>query len=523
MKANNKSPKSHEKAQLILEIDENTKFEVDFNFNEDLDHIIDEATKNLELSQSKKNKIRQKIQNSIENIKREKLEKVKKNKETRLNNINRLFYKSIAREKKKEEFLSNLKKEKEAIDMEKQCTFSPIIIYSPDLAQKKILFQKTNELPSKYAEPCSKERQQYRRIASELIYRELNKPKKFTYDFQLKKQTNPNKEAKDRFGKKEYVSKIKSFQNKEKKKDLEIDENDYKDLAAVTTKDTKENISLHYLNSDESIRKSNTFSVAKNPVNQKSLKVKKKNMDFTKYSLKKESMKQFNLLSYKTHLKRMKDKYYDKIKEGNVPNSLTNISNVSDKDKNFLQRLSYSSKLKHQAKKSSIIDNNNNTSRINVDSLKPNNKNSRSFNINFSNSKIQQSLNISKTSNNRKKSFDYNYIKKRKNMRYFKQENDLLSSYESVNARKDEIKEINSLRFRHNLDKFKLNNLKEIFEILYKNCYNNDEIMNVEEYGFSVNFEEKLIIPVLQKIKDENLEFNFQNFYLIANEIMNKI
>lgn len=72
-----------------------------------------------------------------------------------------------------------------------------------------------------------------------------------------------------------------------------------------------------------------------------------------------------------------------------------------------------------------------------------------------------------------------------------------------------------------NINSFKLNNLKEVFEIIYNNCSNIDEIQNIENYGISSKIKDKLILPTCHIMKERNLEFNFQNFFLISNEIIN--
>ena len=72
-----------------------------------------------------------------------------------------------------------------------------------------------------------------------------------------------------------------------------------------------------------------------------------------------------------------------------------------------------------------------------------------------------------------------------------------------------------------NINKFKLNNLKEIFEIIYNNCTNIDDIQNIENYGINSKIKDKLILPTCHIMKERNLEFNFQNFFLISNEIIN--
>ena len=598
MKIHEENKNTDDKIQLLLEIDEQKKLEVDFNIYEDLNKIINEATKNINLPQDKKEKLKEKIQKSLENYKVEKLNKIRRNKEIKNNNINRLFYQSLAHEKRKEELLGNVRSEKELLE-DKQCTFNPVLVYSSDLSTKKILFEKNNSKGNiniiyhsndddvdvsrinKLSRSYSKEKQQFLRIAKILINREINKPRIFnnsknkpvksTYRDKIKSV------KKDFLSKKEYELKINNLKEQERrerqeqesktKKDNEVEEdhlnnnihilneednnNNIKEIEnektennryLTTTKETRENTSFNNLKTEESEKnekvesgkgkktKNKPDSLTKiklHPYLKRKLgkslhkdnkdKHDGKNIDIT--SKTNHNPKKFHLLSYREHLK--------KVKESNNANN-TNLTNLhlpisefnkhkESKDK-FFDRLSYSSHLKNQTSRSNILNRSMDRNKFS----KSFNKNSRSLNINFSNSKLYNG-NIPLSCKERKKTFDYNYIKSRKNLRYLKQEYDLLNSYESFNSRKDDIKEINSLRYNHNLDKFKLNNLKEIFEILHKNKVSSEDLDNVEKYGISHHFKENLIIPVFKKIKEEHLEFNFQNFYLIANELMNKI
>jgi hypothetical protein len=43
----------------------------------------------------------------------------------------------------------------------------------------------------------------------------------------------------------------------------------------------------------------------------------------------------------------------------------------------------------------------------------------------------------------------------------------------------------------------------------------------IENFGISTYVKNKLILPTCFIIKERELEFNFQNFFLIANEIFN--
>ncbi len=77
-----------------------------------------------------------------------------------------------------------------------------------------------------------------------------------------------------------------------------------------------------------------------------------------------------------------------------------------------------------------------------------------------------------------------------------------------------------TMKSSENINKFKLNNLKEIFEVVFTYCDNIDDIYDLDCSEIHENLKEKLIIPCCNKMKQRNLDFNFQNFYLISNEII---
>jgi len=61
--------------------------------------------------------------------------------------------------------------------------------------------------------------------------------------------------------------------------------------------------------------------------------------------------------------------------------------------------------------------------------------------------------------------------------------------------------------------KFKQNNLKELFEMIQTG----QDLNTLPNH-----LKEKLLIPVCNRMNQENLEFNFQNFYFVADEVLNK-
>lgn len=108
-------------------------------------------------------------------------------------------------------------------------------------------------------------------------------------------------------------------------------------------------------------------------------------------------------------------------------------------------------------------------------------------------------------------------------IREVKQENKLYNSIEKINKEQEKLKSSLQKKYTENIDKFKLNNLKQIFEVIYNNCRQVNDFAKMEKFGIPKNIKEKLILPTCYILKERNLEFNFQNFYLIANEIMNFI
>jgi hypothetical protein len=76
---------------------------------------------------------------------------------------------------------------------------------------------------------------------------------------------------------------------------------------------------------------------------------------------------------------------------------------------------------------------------------------------------------------------------------------------------------------QENIHKFTLNNLKEIFEVIFNSCESIDDIISLEAREIPEKVKQMLVIPCCSLMKQRNLDFNFQNFFLIANEIMKKV
>ena len=62
--------------------------------------------------------------------------------------------------------------------------------------------------------------------------------------------------------------------------------------------------------------------------------------------------------------------------------------------------------------------------------------------------------------------------------------------------------------------------MKEIFEILIKDN-NKINFDSLTQKNIPKHIVDKVVKPTCYMINDRNLEFNFQNFYLISNELLN--
>ena len=102
-------------------------------------------------------------------------------------------------------------------------------------------------------------------------------------------------------------------------------------------------------------------------------------------------------------------------------------------------------------------------------------------------------------------------------------ENEIYAEIDNINNQSDSLKKSIDKKMKENMGKFKLNNLKEIFEVIFSKCNSIEDIQNLDKFGISESMKDNIILPCLHIIQERKLEFNFQNFYLIANEIMNMI
>ena len=112
------------------------------------------------------------------------------------------------------------------------------------------------------------------------------------------------------------------------------------------------------------------------------------------------------------------------------------------------------------------------------------------------------------------------YYLEKKNIKEMKTEQNLLKSYQEIQTEREKSVKFYQKSINNNLEKFKLKQIKDIFEILIKE---NDKIDfdSLSNNNIPKHIIDKVVKPTCYMINDRNLEFNFQNFYLIANELLN--
>ncbi len=101
-----------------------------------------------------------------------------------------------------------------------------------------------------------------------------------------------------------------------------------------------------------------------------------------------------------------------------------------------------------------------------------------------------------------------------------KAEEELNKIKESNNLNKEKIHNLSMKNCQKYLNNYRLKHFKDIYEKLEK-CENYDECLKMEKYGIDLELKNKLVLPVLHILKARNMEFNFQNFYILCNELLN--
>ena len=111
-------------------------------------------------------------------------------------------------------------------------------------------------------------------------------------------------------------------------------------------------------------------------------------------------------------------------------------------------------------------------------------------------------------------------ISDKKRINEKKKEIEMLNTMKEIEKVKKETEQYYKQKTNKGIENYKLNRLKEIYEILNKEKGKID-FDSLADKGIPMHIKEKVVIPTCLMINQKGLEFNFQNFYLISSEILN--
>jgi hypothetical protein len=198
-----------------------------------------------------------------------------------------------------------------------------------------------------------------------------------------------------------------------------------------------------------------------------------------------------------------------------------------EKQEEFIERLANSKKNKSLLQNISRLNTINHTgtsiskSKVHLKSETSNNRSHYLITSTLDSNSKNVRVDTNSSSHNRVP-LSHNYHSEKRRIRDVQQEKALKNEINNLKLTQVKAKNIFREKFSRNIDKFKLNNIKDLYETICNNCSEASDLDNLEQFGISTHIKERLIIPTFKIITNRNLEFNFHNFYTISNEILNK-
>ena len=113
------------------------------------------------------------------------------------------------------------------------------------------------------------------------------------------------------------------------------------------------------------------------------------------------------------------------------------------------------------------------------------------------------------------------YLNKR-NLKDVKSEENLYKNIQQVQSDRKRSVKYYQQNVNSNIERYKLNHIKDIYDLLFKDGNDNINFEHLYKENIPKHIIEKVVKPACCMINDRNLEFTFQNFYLIAGELLNK-
>ena len=469
------------KLEISLIIDENNSLKFDFEIDKLNDNNIlnlcNNISKKYNINEQIKIKLYKHLLNEIQKIKNiiEKDKNNKNNSKIKNNNNNnevfiKLYNQGMNKKKQKEIESENAKKEILKQEM-KNLTFSPKInnYYNKknNINNISIVNKNKNINESNFN---SNENKNENYLKLKLDNNNINKK------IEYKTIINSNRNSKNKlnifkdFNIKNNKNKINSFRNANKNNN---------NFSSKKTIKNKEKLSLN----------SSINSSEKNNNNNKNIKIF--------HTLENKKNEFLNRLYNKQKISKIKQKklineYFSEYypftpKISNGSKILTSQRNESSEQ--FYKRLSSSKK---------ILNKNNNK-------ISKSNKNLKIKNIN-----------LKSNSNSKEKP----YLKE-SNKIIIKSEKNIENEIKEIEKNNEIKQKIYKNKVNSNIENFKLNEIKLIYNILCKD-ENKLNFQALNENNIPKHIIERVIKPTCLMINNKNLEFNFQNFYLICKEFLDK-
>ena len=107
-------------------------------------------------------------------------------------------------------------------------------------------------------------------------------------------------------------------------------------------------------------------------------------------------------------------------------------------------------------------------------------------------------------------------------IRDIKNEQELINNCKKQSLKRGQLRRNSLERCEKHLNHYRLKNFKSIYEKIEKSN-NSEEGFNIEKIEIDKEVKDKLVIPVLHILEARNLEFNFQNFYILCNELLSYV
>ena len=472
--------------EISIVIDDNNTLTFKVNINESDENYIlklcDELTNKYKLSDTIKKKLVIQLSNEIkkikDNINGKKIKKDISKSKTEI--FNKLYYQDLNKKKEKELLQEQIKLQRIEEEM-KNYSFTPQI-------NNNYKFKSSNYNQQPIGDKLYSQRKKKFGVNNNKLHRVINN--NINYNNANLKMKNNNKNNNES-----------NYNNNKYKNNLL---KDYQ-KQIITNKNKSQTNRSTVENDNNSFNKRNERTLIKGKISKSAKKLREYNLEYKiNYFEKLHNDKK----KYEKKQNEKTEEYYNKnytfepkISKG----SKILMSNRNESQEQFYNRLSSTKKIStlknyvNNIYKNPQIENNNYINNDNNNRLKTSHTN------------ITEKLNNNLT-------LSCGYLDKKNNIQ-LKTEQNMIKNLEDIEKEKKFKEDFFKNKINSNIENYKLNEIKNIYDILNENEINFNILF---QKGIPKHIINKVIKPTCYMINDKQLEFNFQNFYLISKELLDK-